>query len=171
MKWCARKDSNLHGVAPTRTLIMHKSKITKTEKSVALRRTARGRPTKYNHTVTQEICAAISDGTPYIYAAAIGGISYETFCQWRKKYSDFSDAIEAAKACGIHARLQLIVKAAETGDVAAARWWLEHVVPGHFARNRVELAHNLRGSVELSLGLPTEVLDAIAEVRKRHEDN
>jgi hypothetical protein len=149
--------------------IMQKSKIIKTEKPAALRRTASGRPTKYNHTVTQEICAAISDGMPYIYAAAIGGISYETFCQWRKKYPDFSDAIEAAKALGIRARLQLIVNAAESGDVAAARWWLEHVVPEHFARNRVELDHSVRSSVEHSFALSTEVLDAIAEVRKRHE--
>jgi hypothetical protein len=150
---------------------MDKSKNTKAGKTATLRHSASGRPSKYSLRVTREICAAISDGTPFSYAAAIGGISYETFCQWRKKYPDFSVAIEAAKARGIRARLQLIVKAAESGDVAAARWWLEHVVPEHFARNRVELAHSLRGSVEHSLALPTEVLDAIAEVRKRHESN
>jgi hypothetical protein len=150
---------------------MPKSKDTKNAHGTTLYPSSFGRPTKYNHRVTQKICAAISDGTPYIYAAAIGGISYETFCQWRKKYSDFSDAIEAAKALGILARLQLIVNAAESGDVAAARWWLEHVVPEHFARNRVELDHSVRSSVQHSFALSTEVLDAIAEVRKRHETN
>jgi len=150
---------------------MDKSKTTKTKQSSTIRRSSSGRPSKYEQKTVRGICEAISDGTPFTYAAAIGGISYETFCQWRKKFPEFSDAIEAAMARGIRARLQLIVKAAESGDVAAARWWLEHVVPEHFARNRVELAHSLRGSVEHSLSLPTEVLDAIAEVRKRHETN
>lgn len=149
---------------------MDKSKKIKTNHAALLRKTSCGRPSKYSLKLTHEICEAISDGTPFSYAAAIVGISYETFCQWRKRYPEFSDAIEAAKARGIRARLQLIVKAAESGDVAAARWWLEHVVPEHFARNRVELAHNLNGSVEHSLALPVEVLDAIAEVRKRYEN-
>lgn len=130
-----------------------------------------GRPSKYSRTVILTICSAIADGTPFSYAAALGGISYETFCQWRKQYSEFSDAIDKAKASGILARLQLINDAAKKGDVAAARWWLEHVVPEHFAKSRIEHRHDVSGEIGHSLAIDPAVLDAIADARKRHESN
>ncbi len=131
----------------------------------------RGRPTKYGAEVVAAICSAVSEGMPFAHAAAIGGITYQTFSEWRKEKPCFSDAIDQAQAEGIQARLRLILSAAERGDVSSARWWLEHVVPEHFARNRVDLQHRVEGELKHSFAVPTEVLNAIAEARRRHDDN
>lgn len=130
-----------------------------------------GRPTKYSSAVQEKICSAISQGLPLTHAAAIGGISYQTLSEWRSQFPLFSDAIERAKAEGIQARLKLILSSAERGDVSSARWWLEHVVPEHFAKNRVDHQHSIEGSIRHSFAVPHEVLNAIAEARKRHDDD
>jgi hypothetical protein len=131
----------------------------------------RGRPTKYGAGVVGAICSAVSEGMPFAHAAAIGGVSYQTFSEWRKEKPCFSDAIERAQAEGIQARLRLILSAAERGDVSSARWWLEHVVPEHFAKNRIDHQHRIEGDLRHSFAVPTEVLNAIAEARRRHDDN
>ncbi len=128
------------------------------------RRSARaGRPTKYTRKVVRVICEAIASGVPYKFAAAIGGISEDTFHEWRRTIPAFSESIEAAVAEGIQARLFLIQAAADKGDVKAAQWWLEHVLPEHFAKSRVEVAH--QGSVDHQFSIPKSILDAIARIR------
>ena len=129
----------------------------------------RGRPSKFSPEVVDVICSAISEGMPFTHAAAIGGITFQTFSEWRKEKPCFSDAIEQAKAEGIQARLQLILSAAEGGDTSAARWWLEHVVPEHFAKNRVDHQHKVEGNLQHSFAVPEEVLNSIAEARRRHD--
>jgi hypothetical protein len=107
-----------------------------------------GRPTKYCPEVVKIICEAISDGVPHKHAASLAGISVDTFCEWKKRFPEFSEAVQEAIASGIHQRLKLVKGAAECGDVKAAQWWLEHVVPEHFARNRIEHAGQVGLSVE-----------------------
>lgn len=130
----------------------------------------RGRPTKFSQAVVDTICSAISEGMPFAHAAAIGGITFQTFSEWRKEKPSFSDAIDHAKAEGIQARLRLILSAAGRGDVSAARWWLEHVVPEHFAKNRVDHKHQIEGELQHSFAVPEAVLNSIAEARKRHDE-
>lgn len=129
----------------------------------------RGRPTKYSPKVEKAICSAISEGMPFAHAAAIGGITFQTFSEWRKDKPCFSEAIERAKAEGIQARLRLILSAAEGGDTSAARWWLEHCEPEHFAKNRVDHQHKVEGNLKHSFSVPEEILNAIAEARRRHD--
>jgi transposase len=93
----------------------------------------RGRPTKYCPAVVKMICDAIADGLPFKYAAALGGISHETLCDWQRQYSKFSEVVEKAKARGIYERLKIIRAAARRGNVKAAQWWLERVCPEHFS--------------------------------------
>ena len=102
----------------------------------------RGRPTKFGPRVVAAITGAIADGVPFKFAAALGGISHETFCQWQRRFPDFSEAIQEAVARGVKARLGVIKAAARNGDVKAAQWWLEHVMPEHFARSRIEHQHS-----------------------------
>jgi hypothetical protein len=90
------------------------------------------------------ICAAIADGLPNKYAAMLGGISADTFCEWQNRFPEFSEAVGRATARGIHARLKIINAAARKGDVRAAMWHLEHVFPEHFARNRIEMNGPIR---------------------------
>ncbi len=132
-------------------------------------RRARGRPSKYSPKTVKAICAAIADGLPNKFAAAMGGISQDTFCDWQRRFPEFSEAVERATARGVHARLKIIKAAAEGGDVKAAQWWLEHVMPEHFARNRIELKHDIAGRLEHEIVVSPQALEAIAESRRRYE--
>ena len=106
---------------------------------------------------------------PFKYAAAIGGISQDTFCDWQNRFPEFSEAVERAMALGILARLKIIKAAAVKGDVRAAQWYLEHVFPEHFARNRIELKHDISGRLEHEIVLSPQLMEAIAESRERYE--
>lgn len=143
----------------------------KNQTKAQTRRPRGGRPTKYTAKAVKKICDAISDGTPFKHAAAVGGISYETFCQWRRQFPEFSDAIEEATGRGVHSRLKLVLASAESGNVRAATWWLEHVLPEHFSRNSVNLNHRIEGEVGHTHTVSPATLAAIAEVRSRHEND
>jgi hypothetical protein len=89
----------------------------------------RGRPPKYCPQIVKIICEAIADGVPYRYAAALAGVSYQTFCVWQRLFSEFSDAIEEAKAKGIQSRLKRLDKCANKGNPKSDIWYLERTVP------------------------------------------
>lgn len=129
----------------------------------------RGRPTKRTPKLTKSIYDYISDGLPLKDAAALSGISYETFCDWRRKYPEFSDAIDKAIARGVASRLSIIGEAAKKGDVGAAKWWLEHVRAEDFAKNRVEVAHKHEGSISHKHSVDNATLEKIAEARNQYE--
>jgi hypothetical protein len=172
--WTSVKQMELKNVeAEETTVVMMNTPDASSEGLVSLQRTpamkrrAIGRPTKYTPATTKTICDAVADGTPLKYAAALGGISHETLCQWQRRYPEFSDAIQNAIGKGIQARLKLINHAAENGDVRAAQWWLEHVVPEHFAKTRIQLEHV--GQIEHSFVIPQETMNQIAEARRKYE--
>lgn len=133
------------------------------------RRGKAGRRTKYTADRVRKICRGIADGLPMQYAAARAGIAAETFHSWRRQFPDFDQAVQEAIAKGINKRLAQIQAAGDAGDWKAAAWWLEHVVPEHFARSRIEL--EAIGQLEHSFVIPTKVLDEIAEARRVHEVN
>ncbi len=127
-----------------------------------------GRPTKRTPGVTRKICRGIAEGLPFKHAAALAGIASETFQAWRRDFPEFNEAVEHALAAGIKSRLNQIKKAGDEGDWKASAWWLEHVVPEHFARSRVDVAHI--GAIEHSFTIPLNVLDEIAAARKQQEE-
>ncbi len=127
----------------------------------------KGRPTKRTPRLEASLLKSIEDGLPLCHAAAAAGISYETFCDWRRQFPEFSDAISKAIARGVSHRLRIVRKAMESGDVKAAQWWLEHVIPEHFAKNRVELSH--QGSIEHQFAIPTALMEEIARARAEYD--
>lgn len=127
-----------------------------------------GRPTKRTPFVTRKICRGIAEGLPFKLAAATAGIAGETFAAWRRDFPEFNEAVERAIAAGIKSRLNQIKKAGDEGDWKASAWWLEHVVPEHFARSRIDVAHI--GQVEHTFTIPLTVLDEIAAARKQQEE-
>ena len=131
------------------------------------KKTKQGRPSKYTPKSVRIICAAVADGLPFKHAAAIGGISQDTFHEWKRTFPEFSAFIEAAVAKGIQSRLILIKAAADGGDVRAAQWWLEHVFPEHFAKSRIEVSH--QGSVEHQFAIPPALLEDIARARAEYD--
>ena len=126
-----------------------------------------GRPTKYCTSAVKTICDAIADGVPFVHASALGGITHETLCQWRRRYPEFAEAVQAAVAEGIKARLEIIVEASKQ-DAKHAQWWLEHVLPEHFAKNRIEIQHE--GSLEHTLTIPEATINEIAKARREYEE-
>ena len=109
----------------------------------------KGRPTKRTPRLESSLLKSIEDGLPLSHAAAVAGISYETFCEWRRQFPDFSDAISKAVARGILFRLKVIKRAAARGDVRAACWYLEHIHPTHYAKSRVDVLHTLASEAAL----------------------
>src|ERR1044072_3948167 len=102
---------------------------------------------------------------PMKCAAAEAGISVDTFCEWNNRYPEFSERIQQAEARGVHARLRAINRAARKGHKAAA-WWLEHVHPEHFARNRIEHTHTGELSLKQRMNLKKLSIEELRAFRE-----
>lgn len=93
-----------------------------------------GRPTKYTPENTEKILAAIRVGAPFTHACRVGGVSFETFNEWRKQYPEFSESVKVAEGESVKNALDVIDKAALKGNWAAAAWRLERRYPHEFGR-------------------------------------
>jgi len=110
----------------------------------AKRRT--GAPTKYSPEIAKVISEAIADGVPIKHTATLAGISFQSLCEFRRRYPEFDQQIREAFSAAIRTRLAIVKRAMESKDEAialrAATWWLTHA-PGaaeHFSESRrVEL--------------------------------
>jgi hypothetical protein len=88
------------------------------------------RPTKFSDRRMGIVCSALRDGCTRSAAAGAAGVHYDTFLEWTKEFSEFSEAVmraeaEAEKTCTV-----AILKAAkgtktEPGDWRAAESWLK----------------------------------------------
>ena len=141
-------------------------KKTRQSKKGNSRKAGIGRPTKLTSSTLRIICDAVAQGVPNKYAAALAGISEDSFYKYQRENTEFSESIQKATASGIAARLALICQAAKS-DHRAAAWWLEHTQPEHFSKSRIEVHHD--GTVEGRLTIPTALLDELARSRSEHE--
>lgn len=110
---------------------------------------AGGRPTKRNPLTEGAIFAAIEAGATYELAAKAGGITYETFNEWRKADPQFSEAIAKVEYEAALTRLNIIAAAARD-DWKAAAWWLERRFPESYGRQvRAQVDHG--GQVKIRI--------------------
>lgn len=93
-----------------------------------------GRPTKYTPETVGKITNAIAVGATFTHACNYAGIDLDTFANWRKKYSEFSDAIKEAEGKAVVGWLAKIEKAANDGNWTAAAWKLERRYPHDYGR-------------------------------------
>src|SRR5688572_20769397 len=93
-----------------------------------------GRPTKYTPEITAKILDAIRVGAPLTHACRFAGVHFDTFNEWRKQYSEFSDAVKVAEGESVKNCLDVIENAAAKGNWAAAAWKLERRYPHEFGR-------------------------------------
>jgi hypothetical protein len=102
-----------------------------------------GRKTKFTRELVRRVLACLERGMPITTTANVCGIALQSLANYRQKHPKFADAISAAQARGIQARLDVVVKASESADesikLRAACWLLEHCNPELFARNRIEV--------------------------------
>ena len=83
-----------------------------------------GRPTKYTVQNVNRILDALRGGNTRRVSCAAGNISQDTFANWLRDHSAFSDAVQKAEGEAELRNLQVIQDATRTTWQAAA-WWLE----------------------------------------------
>ena len=93
-----------------------------------------GRPTKYVPEIIEKILNAIAVGAPFTHACNYAGISFETFNEWRKQYSEFSEQVKEAEGKAVIGWLARIEQAAKDGNWTAAAWKLERRFPEDFGK-------------------------------------
>ena len=79
---------------------------------------------KYTKEKVTEIARYVRSGIPNKYAAEASGINEDTFYEWMKSKSEFSEAIKKAEADAVARNVLIVEKEAEKTWQAAA-WWLE----------------------------------------------
>lgn len=121
-----------------------------------------GRKSKYTPEVVKELVKIIAGGHSHKTACGFVGINRDTFYQWMKKYSDFSDTIKKAEN---QAKIGLLEKIKKAGDDhwQAAAWILERRWPDEFAQKQWP------GSDEDGKDRVDELAKIIAESATRNE--
>jgi transposase len=97
-----------------------------------------GRRSKYTPETVKKITDGIRMGATYEHAAAYAGVTYETFNEWRKAKSDFSEAVLLAEGEGALALLGRIQQSAKSGSWRAASWILERRHPESYGRQIID---------------------------------
>lgn len=110
------------------------------------------RPTKYEPELVKRVCDAIRLGATYQLACHYGGISYQTFCEWRNAKQEFSDAVKAAEGQAAVGWLAKIEVAASDGNWQAAAWKLERRYPDSYGKTRIAIEHD-EGDATRSLSI------------------
>ena len=110
------------------------------------------RPTKYSDEAAARILQALEVGATYELAARYGGISFDTFLRWRKRYAGFATHLHAAEG---KAALRWLVKInqAAGGDWRAAAWMLERRYPHDYGRTVQEQHHTGDAAQPVSIRL------------------
>jgi hypothetical protein len=114
-----------------------------------------GRPTKFTPEACEKILTAIKLGVPDTVAPTVAGVDYATFRGWINKrgrrYSEFSDAVKAAKGERVQRWLALIEQHATTNWTAAA-WKLERMYPEEFGRvDRIDMRAQVSQRTEVAV--------------------
>lgn len=150
-----------------------------------------GRRTKLTSENIKKMAQSISNGVPYVRAAALLGISNSTFHYWKSEAEelkekvesgmvtrvrgsknllllDFLDSIEEATAKFINRNIALIQVAAEK-DWKAAAWGLERRCPAEFgSTKKIDMTSRNRKAYE---GMTNEELEAeLEELNKLKAD-
>lgn len=114
---------------------------------------------KYTPDRVEKITNAIAVGATFTHACNYAGIDMDTFARWRKRYTEFADAIKNAEGQAVVGWLARIEAAAKAGNWTAAAWKLERIHPKDYGRtDRVEHA-NPDGTALL-----TPVADALTKI-------
>jgi transposase len=92
-----------------------------------------GRPSKLTEERQEKVLEALRAGNYLETAAAYAAISYQTLNEWRKRFPEFSEAVEKARADAEARMVAVIMKAAPVSWQAAA-WWLERSFPSRYGR-------------------------------------
>lgn len=127
------------------------------------------RRTKYTPETVKKITDAIKLGATYELACGYAGITFETFNQWRRHKSEFSEAVQGAEGGGAVQCLLRIQQAANSGEWRAAAWILEHRHPEQYGRQVLDTyRHDVVERIAREEGVdPAKLYDLAFEREKR----
>ena len=132
----ARKDHSLEAVSSNLTsATMSKKTVKKPKNNGRITGGKVGQPTKYNPEIVQRTKELMELGLNYQDVCDSLGISYETFCQWRKKYPEYSDTVRIANAKVKEISLKSL-RVGEMKDWKAAAWRLERRWPDEYREKK-----------------------------------
>ncbi len=139
-----------------------------------------GRPTKFTPATVRRILRCVGKGMPLTHAANASGVSFHSLNTYRNTHPEFADQLAKAISKAVEMRLEVIEQALDSQDesirLRSAQWYLEHVHPEAFARNRIEVTGAdgapLAGAVAIYLprkdgdanGAPTVTVNARKEI-------
>jgi hypothetical protein len=144
--------------------------------------------TKFTTATRTAIAAAVRQGLPRMYAAALAGVAERTLKRWvalgrdsiaavdegaRPRLDAYGTFVLALIAAESEARAEVagvVRRAAMDGDMASARWWLERVDGRSWGSlTKVENVRRDEDGDELSVGPSTaEILeDRLATIERR----
>jgi succinate dehydrogenase flavin-adding protein (antitoxin of CptAB toxin-antitoxin module) len=98
----------------------------------------RGRPSKMTPQVVTKLVAAFNMGYNDTEAALYAGISRKTYYDWLLDNPDFRNKINKAKTLPSTKAKEVIVNALNSGDMNAAKWWLERKAANEFSTKPLE---------------------------------
>ena len=97
---------------------------------------------KYNKSTVNKIIAALADGQGRVAAVKEAGISFQAFCVWLEKYSEFFERVKKAEEIG-YKKVHDICKHRIINDASwqSAAWWLERTDPANYGqRNNLNIS-------------------------------
>src|SRR5260221_10882562 len=101
-------------------------------------------PTKRTTPRIKKLLDAVRLGQPYMRAAQVAGIDYETFRPWRSESRSFAESLEAATAEGELHVLGSLRQASNDGSVAAPLGLPQPPLPHDWVRGG-RLKHEMSG--------------------------
>ncbi len=99
----------------------------------------RGPKTKYSPELQKKICDVLSAGNYIEAACAFVGIHVDTYHEWVKQKSEFSEAVKRARAQAEMQSVARLRQAGETGQWQADAWFLERSYPSRWGRTRQDV--------------------------------
>src|SRR6516162_11251728 len=101
-----------------------------------------GRPSKKTPDRVTLLLEAIARGLPYNMACVLSGLSFRTFCDWRRQDPSFAQNVDCAGAKAIERHLQLLDEAAPNNP-KISMWFLERRDPEHWGSPEAQLKYRI----------------------------
>lgn len=126
-----------------------------------------GRKTKYDDFIDRKGLVLVEgwarDGLTDLQIAKNIGVAMSTFCDWKNKHPEFSEALKRSKEVADYEVENALFKKAKMGDVTAQIFWLKNRKPKQW-RDKVSFVD------ETQLAKLDEMVATIEKVRAEDPD-
>ena len=155
---------------PAEHVTKARRRTTKAEHKRGGARPGAGRPTKRSQGVEEILLEGVEIGLSIARAAALAGITSETYQAWCEKDAELERRVEAARARGIRRALEQLHRLKADGDSRSITWFLEKMDRENFGPQPAVIAAAQQNNYLLNR--PTkdqvdEISQFISEQRRR----